>query len=180
MCQNLGTTVLSKRGKYVDKTPYYVGGFCPAIFLFPPYGCRFWPIRKNERKRRMSQGTFWDGDEKDAAEYGKTVAKITLANLLEEDLKKEAEAVKARPEQPKKPRRDFRIGASQPESEPEVMAVAEVEAEVEVVEAKEVTAEHVAAQLVKLWRMGVISGAEDPEAAFFAAVLKETGGTVRG
>jgi len=122
----------------------------------------------------MSQQTFWEGEERIEAraevEYQKTAAKIRLTNLLEEDLKKEVE--KARPP---KPRRDFRIGARQPEPEKEEAAEEVVEAE----ERKAVTAEHVAAQLVKLWRMGVISGAEDPEAVFYAGALKEFGGTVR-
>ena len=116
----------------------------------------------------MSQGTFWDADEKaeEKAAYEKSMAKITLANLLEADLKKEAAAVK-----PVKPRRDFRIGASQPEPEPEPEPTV-------VVEEETITAEHIAAQLIKLWRRGLITGAEDPSALLYAALIKESGGTV--
>jgi hypothetical protein len=117
----------------------------------------------------MNQKTFWDGeervDERAEAEYRKSVAKITLTNLLEKELKKEAEA------RPARQKRDFRIGA--PKIEEEVTEEVEEKAEAPV------TAEHIAAQLVKLWKMGVIKGAEDPEAVFYACTLKEFGGTVQ-
>jgi hypothetical protein len=120
----------------------------------------------------MSQGTFWDGEEAiekiESERVAKIAAKIRLTNLLE----KEAAEVRQREKpRPQKPRKDFRIGAKQEE-------------EVEVVEEKKVeapmTAEHVAAQLIKLWKMGVIKGVDDPEAVLYAGILKEFGGTVRG
>jgi hypothetical protein len=105
----------------------------------------------------MSQGTFWDGDEKPAP--AAVAAAVEAAGPI---------AVAAAP-QPKPAKRDFRLrpAAAPPEPQPD-----------EIRDEPPITAEHIAAQLLRLWRRGIIAGASDPEAHFYCLVIRDFGATV--
>jgi hypothetical protein len=110
-----------------------------------------------------AQFTFWDGEE------------IPLPRLSEFEL--EPEPI---PEPEPPPRRNFRTRKENAAPRIEQLTQEPFEEPPEIDEnGVDLTeAYRIAGELVKLWKMGIITGPDDPEAVFMAGLIKMLGGTV--